>query len=74
MDEKVKVVRCKNCVNWDGMYCRSADFVKYRLKDGKKTNWETYDFRTEENDYCSFGAEGDYEPWGANWEEDRLRK
>lgn len=54
-----KVVYCRDCAWFDGSYCRHYDFVK--KKDGK---WKVWDVDKTENDYCSNGEEGEYEPWG----------
>lgn len=62
MSEKVDVVRCRNCVNYDGTYCRSTDFVSYRAINGRK-KWMIFDLDRNPDDFCSYGEAGEYEPW-----------
>lgn len=74
---QVKIVRCKDCVNYDGHYCRNTNNVSFRFEEycGHKTKkWKIHDVAVEEDDYCSLGEEGDYEPWGFPRENERLRK
>lgn len=73
-EDKVQVVRCENCVNWDGTYCRSTEFVSFHMVNGRK-KWDVTNVWREREDYCSKGEEGDYEPWGGlPGEYERLRK
>lgn len=56
MAELVEVIRCKNCIYFDGNNCRTGEF----MKNGKPV----FTHAVDRDDYCSFAEEGDYEPWG----------
>ena len=58
-----KIVRCEFCRNYHDGYCRHEDFVSWRMKDGQKV-FKIHDVYRGLNDFCSYGEEGEYEPWG----------
>lgn len=55
-EELVPVIRCKNCIYFDGNNCRTGEY----MKNGKPI----FTHAVDRDDYCSFAEEGDYEPWG----------
>lgn len=55
-----QVVYCQNCAWFDGEFCRHLNNVK-KHSDG---TFKVWDVRKSEEDFCSDGEQGDYEPWG----------
>lgn len=59
-----RIVRCRECNSFHDGFCRHPDFVSWRYNDKGQKIFKVHDVYRRENDFCSQGEIGEYEPWG----------